>query len=227
MILSAAQFLWSALLGLAFAFRVNAGEAAIASRQVEDLTGHTLTIPLHPQHVLSLCTTVTDTMVRLDAGGQIAGIDEYSRIVPGATNIAVLGKGSAISREQVLSRNIDLAFIWWFQDDVARMLADLGVPTVKIRCERADEVPAAIRLIGDCVSMTNAADQLAWNVGAQLATLRQIPGTNVPRVFAELYSPFKTAGHNSVLERPHRTCVRTECGCRHRRADSVLRRAPD
>jgi len=195
----AAPFLCATLFGLVPCFRLSADEAAPASRQVEDLIGRTLVIPAHPKHVLSLCTTVTDTMLRLGAGEQLAGIDEYSRIVPGATNLAVLGKGSAISREQVLSRKIDLAFIWWFQDDVAQMLADLRVPTVKIRCDRADELPAEIRLIGCCVGLTNAANQLAGKVGAQLEVLRQASATNAPRVYVELYSPFKTSGRGSYL----------------------------
>ena len=169
-------------------------------RQVVDLTGRTVAIPANPKHVLSLCTSVTDTMLRLGAVERLAGIDEYSLVVPGATNIAVLGKGSALSREQILNRRIDLAFIWWFQDDAAQTLADLRVPTVKIRCERASEIPAMIHLVGGCVCATNQADQLAAKVASQIEALRQAPTTNAPRVFAELYSPFKTAGRNSYLD---------------------------
>ena len=168
-------------------------------RPVIDGGGRVVSVPAQPQRILSLCTTVTDTLLRLGQKERLAGIDEYSRVVPGATNLAVLGRGSALSREQVLARQIDLAFIWWFQDDVAQMLTGLQVPTVKIRCDRADEVPATIRLIGCCVGLTNAANQLAGAVGAQLEVLRRSPPTNAPRVFVELYSPFKTSGHDSYL----------------------------
>jgi iron complex transport system substrate-binding protein len=167
--------------------------------EVADSTGRTVAVPENPRHILSLCTSVTDTLLRLGAGDRLAGIDEYSRVVPGATNLAVLGKGGAISREQVLARNVDLAFVWWFQDDAAQLLADLQVPTVKIRCGRADEVPVTIRLIGRCAGLTDAAGRLADGVAAQLESLRRTSATNGPRVFLELYSPFKTAGRDSYL----------------------------
>jgi hypothetical protein len=63
-------------------------------------------LPACPQHVLSLSTAVTDTLVRLGAGGRLAGIDEFSRIIPGAAAVPVLGKGSTLSREQVIARAI-------------------------------------------------------------------------------------------------------------------------
>ena len=186
--------IWFAAVLLSFLL---AGPAS--AREVTDSTGRVVTVPDAPRHVLSLCTTATDTLVRLGAGDRLAGIDEYSRVVPGATNLPVLGKGGALSREQVLARQTDLAFVWWYQDDAVRLLTDLRVPVVKLRCGRADEVPATIRLIGFCVGLTNSANPLADRVAAQLSALRLVPATNRPGVFMELYSPFKTAGRDSYL----------------------------
>lgn len=170
-----------------------------SGRQVTDSTGRTVAVPDAPRHVLSLCTTVTDTLLRLGARDRLAGIDEYSRIVPGTTNLSVLGRGGAISREQVLARNTDMAFVWWYQDDAAQLLADLRVPTLRIRCGRADEIPATIRLVGECVGLTHAATALAAGLAAELERLVPPARTNAPRVFLELYSPFKTSGRDSYL----------------------------
>lgn len=175
-----------------------AQESGAGFREIRDAAGQVVKVPAAPAHVLSLCTSATDTMLRLGEGARLAGIDEYSRIVPGATNLAVLGRGSAISREQVLARQIDLAFVWWFQDDVAHLLADLQVPVVKLRCGRAAEVPATIRLVGQCVAASNAAEALAQTVEEKLARLAA-SATNAPRVYLELYSPFKTSGRDSYL----------------------------
>ncbi len=168
-------------------------------REITDTTARTVLVPARPERVLSLCTTATDTILRLGEGARLAGIDEYSRVVPGSTNLAVLGKGSAISREQVLARQIDLAFVWWFQDDVAQLLADVRVPVVRLRCHRAADVPATIRLVGQCLGATNAADALAQSVTEKLARL--VPAASHPtaRVYLELYSPFKTSGRDSYL----------------------------
>lgn len=169
------------------------------TRTVVDSTGRPVPIPADPQRVLSLCTTVTDTLLRLDQGHRLAGIDEYSRVVPGADTFPVLGKGSALSREQVLARGIDLAFIWWFQEEVAHLLADLDVPFVRIRCQRAAELPATLRLIGECLNIRPVAEALAVSLEPHLARSARTPDPTAPRVYLELYSPFKTAGSDSYL----------------------------
>ncbi len=94
-----------------------------------------------PRRILSLCTTATDVLLAVGARDQLAAIDEYSRVVPGATNIPVIAKGSALSREEVLARRMDLAFIWWYQDDAAKLLGELSVPVVRIRAGHVAELP--------------------------------------------------------------------------------------
>jgi iron complex transport system substrate-binding protein len=169
-------------------------------REIKDAAGYVVRVPAAPTHVLSLCTCATDTVIRLGEGRRLAGIDEYSRIVPGATNLAVLGKGSALSREQVLARQIDLAFVWWFQEDAARLLDDVGVPVVRLRCGRAAEVPATLRVVGQCLAATNAAEALARSVAEKLVQLASTStNADAPRVYLELYSPFKTGGRDSYL----------------------------
>jgi iron complex transport system substrate-binding protein len=168
------------------------------TRTVVDSTGQIVPIPANPQRLLSLCTTVTDTILRLEQGHRLAGIDEYSRVVPGADPFPVLGKGSALSREQILARDIDLALIWWYQDEVAHLLADLGVPFVRIRCQRAAELPATLRLIGECLDVRPAAEALAVSLEPHLVRSGS-PESTSPRVYLELYSPFKTAGSDSYL----------------------------
>jgi iron complex transport system substrate-binding protein len=177
----------------------HARETRADLRAIKDSTGQTVTVPAHPERVLSLCSSATDTILRLGEGARLAGIDEYSRVVPGATHLPVLGKGSAISREQVLAREIDLAIVWWFQDDVAQLLADLRVPVAKLRCSRADDVPASIRLVGQCLGATNAAHALAQSVAEKLARLAPTDTRTTLRVYLELYSPFKTSGRDSYM----------------------------
>jgi len=60
-------------------------------------------------------------------------------------------------------------------------------------------VPATIRLVGECLGLADAASELARSVSARLVSLRQSAGTNGPRVYVELYSPFKTSGRESYL----------------------------
>lgn len=138
-------------------------------------------------------------MARLDLLDRLAAMDEYSGIVPGTSNITVLGKGSALAREQVLARGLDLAFVWWYQDDAAKLLAECGVPVVRIRSGRADEIPEMLRLVARCFDRPNAADKLAAGVRTEF---HRADTNNIairPAVYLEMYGPFKTVGRDSYL----------------------------
>jgi len=150
------------------------------------------------QRILSLCTTATDVLCALDATKQLAGIDEYGRVVPGATNVPVIARGSALSREEVIVRRFDLAFLWWYQDDAAKLLADLNVPVVRIRAGRAAELPATVRLIGEKTGHAAAANKLADDLAAFLQAQTNRPA-HPPRVYLELYGAYKTVGGDSYL----------------------------
>jgi len=159
----------------------------------QDMTFRTVHVPQSPSNILSLCASATDTIIAMGERPRLAAIDEYGRIVPGTEGIHVIGQGSAISSEEVIARHIDLAFIWWYQDDVARQLTGLGVPAVRLRSGRASEVPGMIRLVGECLGCRESADQIAKPIETFLQMPHKMP-VSQPRVYLELYTPFKTSG---------------------------------
>ena len=84
------------------------------------------------------------------------------------------------------------------------MLEDLAVPVVRIRSGRAAELPAMIRLIGDCVDCREEAAELARGRRRSFPEPPPRPGRAARRVFLELYGPLKTVGGdtytNDLLE---------------------------
>ena len=172
-----------------------------AFREVRDMTDRIVQIPVRPQRILSLCSSATDTLVRIGDAEKIAAIDEYNRIIPGVTKAAIIGKGSAISQEQILSLDIDLAFIWWYQDDAANLLKELSVPTIRIRNGRAKEVPQMIRLVGKCLNRSIFADTLAYDVDeyVRTAAIENAGPLKKQQVYLELYGPFKTVGKDTYI----------------------------
>jgi iron complex transport system substrate-binding protein len=176
--------------------------SAQATREVADMTGQRVSVPVAPRRVLSLCTSATDTLIALGATDRLVAIDEFSLVVPGSQKATVVGKGSAVSRESVAALQIDLAFIWWYQDDAAAMLRDLSIPAVRIRSGRAAELPATIRLVGECLGQQEAAEQLARPV--ELCVTQATTQPAGLRVYLELYGPYKTVGSetytNDLLE---------------------------
>jgi len=175
--------------------------AAESGHMVVDMTGRTVRVPADPARILSLCTSANDTVAALGDAARLAAIDEYGRVVPGVEHAQVVGKGSAISREAVLALGIDLAFVWWYQDDAAAMLEGLSVPVVRVRTDRAAEIPPMIRMVGECLNRREAAEPMARGMEEFLdraASDRPLPA-NRPRVYLELYGPFRTVGRDSYM----------------------------
>jgi iron complex transport system substrate-binding protein len=172
------------------------------TQRIADMTSRQVSVPASPRRILSICTSATATLVELGLADRIAAIDEFGRVLDGTGNAVVIGKGSMISREQVLALKIDLAFVWWYQDDAAALLDGLGVPVVRIRTGRAAEVPAMIRLVGQCMDCRDQAETSAGEVERflrQAATAPTQAQANRPAVYLELYSQFKTVGRDSYM----------------------------
>lgn len=187
--------------GLGLAHRGSHPAQSASARVVRDMTGREVRIPSQPVRVLSLCTSATDTLLRLGQGERLAAIDEYSKVVPGTDGFPSVGKGAAISREEVIARRIDMAFVWWFQDDVVATLEQMSIPCVKISDVRLAEVDGMIRFVAECMNCPHGARRL---VAALSPATRPAGGPARPRVYLEMYGPFKTVGGdcyvNDLLE---------------------------
>lgn len=168
------------------------------SRTVKDSTGRTVSLPSHPERIISLSTSSTDTIVRLGAVSRLKAIDDYGLIVPGVEEVPILGRAAALSREAVQAVRADMAFVWWYEDDAARLLEESGVPVVRLRCGRTADVPAMIRLVGECLGCADKAQALAQSVSAALQAFPAM-ATTPRRVYVELYGPFKTMGADTYL----------------------------
>ena len=175
--------------------------AQAPGRTVRDMTDREVRLSDGPSRIVSLCLPATDTLLRLGRAGRLVGVDEHGVRIPGAERLPVVARGGTVSIERIVAAGADLAFVWWYQEEAARVLEAHRVPVVRLRSPRAADVPAMIRLVGDCAGEQAAAAALARPVEAFLAaSVAATPATHAPAVFLELYGPFKTAGRGTFLD---------------------------
>ena len=176
-------------------------ESAIAeSLEITDITGRKVKISAGVERVLTTCTSATDTLLRLKQRQIIAGCDEYSRMFPEMSGVAMLAHGGSISRESVIASRIDLAFIWWYQDEMAEQLANLNIPVVRIKLNSAKDIPQLLRLVGKCVNQKEPSEKMAIKIEQYLSQTANNQTLVRPTVYWELYTPFRTAGTGSYLD---------------------------
>lgn len=169
-----------------------------ASRRIIDMTGRPVSLPAKPGRVFSTCTAVTGIITRLGESARLAAIDEYGKIVPGTSRIEVAGKGSAISREKIMQIEPDLAFIWWYQEDLGHMLGQLGVPVVKVKSVRLCSLSELYSLVGDALGVSGKSCALCAEIEILLKERRnKAADTARPVVYLELYSRYRTCGNGT------------------------------
>ena len=105
----------------------------------------------------------------------------------------MIGKGSALSSEQIIASRIDLAFAWWYQDDVAALFDRLSVPCVRVHDPRIEQVNGLIRFVGECMNCPAEAEQLIENLPSPAT--QPADGTQ-QTVYLEMYGPYKTIGQD-------------------------------
>lgn len=167
-------------------------------RIVTDLTGRAVVIPISPQRVLSLCTNATDIMIDLGLKDRLAAVDQYNRIVRGSEDAEVVGKESALSKERIIYSDIDVAFLWWYQNSAAELLESLGVPVIFMPKPRVADIADTIRFIGECMGSVEQASLRAYEIERYLAE-KQIEKPQ-RKVYFELYSPLKTVGGGTFID---------------------------
>jgi iron complex transport system substrate-binding protein len=176
-------------------------ESAVAEMpEITDMTGRKVKIPASAERILTTCTSMTDTLLRLKQRHIIAGCDEYSRMFPEMSGAVMLAHGGSISRENVITAGIDLAFIWWYQDEMAEQLANLNIPVVRIKLNNAKDIPRLLRMAGECVNQRESGERMAVGIEQYLSQTANNQTLIRPIVYWELYTPFRTAGAGSYLD---------------------------
>jgi len=169
-------------------------------KTVEDMTGRKVEIPQEPHNILSMCTTVTDTIMRLGESRRLRGIGIESTCIPGTELARVLGKGAEIARRQIKATGIDLAFVWADEEAAAKKLQDLGVPMLKVKYPRAKEVPDVVRFVGQCLGREEDTEKMLKPVEEFLKQQESRPEPEErPTVYLELKADYSTAGSDSYI----------------------------
>lgn len=153
--------------------------------------------------IVSLAPNLTEIVCAVNAGDRLVGRTTACNYPPAVvTNVPAVGGFGAPSLELLLKARptiileVDLA-----DKSLADRLRELGIPMERVPCRNLDDIPAAIRRIGEIAGAPRAgpmADKLAAKI-AELRQARRSPAAQ-PAVFVEIWDdPLTTAGKGSFL----------------------------
>jgi iron complex transport system substrate-binding protein len=148
---------------------------ALASTRVVDDAGRTLEFSRPPQRIVALTPHLTELLFAVGAGSQVAGVDSASDYPPAARGLPRVGDYSRANLERVLALKPDLVVVWLGGNRAADIhaLEQLGLPVLRTRASRLDDVARLLRLLGRASGHAAEGETAARDVSAKLAALAQ------------------------------------------------------
>ncbi|HOT28359.1 MAG TPA: helical backbone metal receptor [Candidatus Ozemobacteraceae bacterium] len=136
-----------------------------------------------PMRIVSLVPSLTETLFVLGLGDRLVGITDFCEHLPAARTIPSIGTCLEPSIEAIAAKHPDLVLCGSDQQSLARRLAGLGIETVQIHQIALDDIPLAIRRIGEMCGVPDAAASAAARFQSRLdAVAETVRNRPRPRV---------------------------------------------
>jgi len=164
---------------------------------IDDL-GRQVVLEQVPKRIISVAAAATRTLYDLGMFSKVIGVDKYSDDPPEAKNKTIVDYKNA---EQLLNMTPDLIIAWWYQRKYLEVLED-KVPIIYIHPTSIDGIYYDIWIIGKATGAEEKAQEIISNLKACVAYIEEVVKNLTkqyghPKVYVELYSPYKTIGRNT------------------------------
>jgi len=158
------------------------------ARQINDMSGATITLPDHINRVVGVSPPCTYLLYAIDptliAGLNFPPSEDEQRYLPESfTGLPVIGgffgQGRTINREVLLGVHPDLLLIWAWKNPAttrkyAKIMKQLDFPQVSVKLDSIKDYPAAIRFLGAVVDRRERGEELGEYASEALNETGQI-----------------------------------------------------
>jgi iron complex transport system substrate-binding protein len=210
---------------------------AVGARELTDELGRHVTVPEHPQRIICLAPSITETVYALGAGEAVVGISDYTEFPAEALAKTSVGDLITPSVEKILDLHPDLvlASVEVNRRETVEHLQELGISVFVVNPNGLDGIVSSIGNLGDAIDHVADAGALMKRLEEKRKSVREkVQGQPRPSVFVVIwYDPVITIGNKAFI-----TEVISEAGGKSATADisqawpqisleEVLRRSPD
>lgn len=173
------------------------------ARWVEDQTGRRVDIPEHPQRLISLAPSITETLFALGLGENVVGDTDYCEYPPEAKLKPHVGPILTPNLEKIITLKPDLVLgsPEANRRETADQLAKLGIPLYGVTAHSVDDMLRSIEDLGRVLGHEAASKKLAANLRQRIGAVeKRVAPLRRPKVlFVVWYRPLTTAGPNTFI----------------------------
>src|SRR5579863_1519123 len=184
---------------LSFAWR----PSTVQARMLTDETGRRVNVPEHPERLISLAPSITETIYALGLGDRLVGDTDYCDYPPEAKLKPHVGAVLNPSLEKIVSLKPDLVLgiVEANRRETADQLERLQIPLYGLTAHSLDDVLRMVRDLGEVLGEGSAAQALVASLDRRIeAVERRAAGLPRPKVlFVTWYRPLITAGPHTFV----------------------------
>lgn len=168
-----------------------------------DHLGRRVEVPEHPQRIVSLAPSLTETLFALGVGDRVAGVTDYCDYPPEARAKARIGGMINPSKERVVALQPELVLITreGNRRETLEELDRLKIPTFAVETTHLEDISRMIRDLGRAVGEPGTAEALAGGLDRRIARIRKaVHGRPARRVlFLVWLQPVISVGRGTFL----------------------------
>jgi iron complex transport system substrate-binding protein len=191
---------WSLAWSLAFfpgAFAMPAG-----GLQLRDDLDRPVEFARHPQRIVSLLPSLTETVCALDACGRLVATDRYSDWPPQVRALPKTGGIDDAEIELIVGLRPDLVLLSRSQRITGR-LQELGVASFALNTDRYPDIARTVSVIGEILGVPDRAERLNRSIADEVhaigaRSIARLHGRS-PAVYFEVEGPPYAAGPSSFI----------------------------
>jgi len=177
---------------------------------VTDDAGQTLSLPHHPQRIVSLTPGATEMLFAAGAGAQVIATVEYSDEPAAARRVPRIGDVVAIDMERLVALRPQVAVIWPGGGNPAQIeqIRRMGIPEYSQQVNSLADLPGSLRRLGQLAGTSAIAEPAARDLEARVARLRRTYGAGPhPTVLLQIWDhPIYTVGGTQLMSDALQLC---------------------
>jgi iron complex transport system substrate-binding protein len=174
-----------------------------SARLVMDQTGRRVSIPEHPERLVSLAPSITETLYALGLGDQLVGDTDYCEYPPEAKRKPHVGPILNPSLERIVALKPDLVLGSPEANriETANRLERLGIPLYGVTARTVEETLHSIEDLGRVLGREAEARGLVQSLRRRIEAVEsRVAGRERPKVlFVVWYRPLTTVGARSFI----------------------------
>jgi len=175
----------------------------LAGRELKDELGRLVRLPEHPQRVVCLAPSLTETVYALGLGDSVVGVTDFTDDPPEARTKPSVGGLTDASLEKIVSLRPDLVLAMGTlnREETVDELERDGIPVFVVDPQGLQGILKSIVDIGEALNHSAEAARLVKRLESQQAAVaaRVAGRPRVKVLFVVWYDPVVTSGSKSFL----------------------------